>query len=124
MVACSSPWNSWTGQTWKRPSAALPPPPRVAAQLMEAWPARCTMPISAGSPSGPEASNVLLTAEGVAKITDFGLAKLVDGEASRASAEALIGTPSYMAPEQAAGPAGDLGPPTDVYALVLSCITC
>ena len=48
-------------------------------------------------------SNILLTADGVPKITDFGLAKLLDSDSGQTPTEALIGTPGYMAPEQAAG---------------------
>src|SRR4051812_45004020 len=62
-------------------------------------------------------SNVLLTAEGVAKITDFGLAKLLDSQEGQTPSEAFLGTPSYMAPEQAAGRAREIGPARDIYAL-------
>jgi serine/threonine protein kinase len=60
-------------------------------------------------------ANVLLTGDGTPKITDFGLAKLTDAEGRTLSGCAL-GTPSYMAPEQAAGKK-DIGPAADVYAL-------
>jgi serine/threonine protein kinase/Flp pilus assembly protein TadD len=61
--------------------------------------------------------NVLLTADGTPKITDFGLAKLLIGGKEQTQSEAFIGTPSYMAPEQARGRARDVTPATDVYAL-------
>jgi serine/threonine protein kinase/WD40 repeat protein len=62
--------------------------------------------------------NVLLTADGAPKITDFGLAKLVvGGREVRTQSGAIVGTPSYMAPEQAAGRGKEIGPATDVYAL-------
>jgi eukaryotic-like serine/threonine-protein kinase len=61
-------------------------------------------------------SNVLLTAEGILKIADFGLAKRLDDTAQRTVSGAVVGTPSYMAPEQA-GKAGQVGPAADVYAL-------
>jgi WD40 repeat protein len=62
--------------------------------------------------------NVLLAADGQPKITDFGLAKLlVGGGAVRTQSGAIVGTPSYMAPEQAAGKTGEVGPATDVYGL-------
>jgi WD40 repeat protein len=61
--------------------------------------------------------NVLLTADGQPKITDFGLAKrLQEGPALTATGQ-VCGTPSYMAPEQAQGRTRDVGPATDVYAL-------
>jgi WD40 repeat protein/Tfp pilus assembly protein PilF len=63
-------------------------------------------------------ANILLTADGVPKITDFGLAKLViGGENLRTQTGELLGTPSYMAPEQAASRHHDVGAATDIYAL-------
>jgi len=54
----------------------------------------------------------------IPKITDFGLAKRLDSESTAWTQEgAVLGTPSYMAPEQAAGLTGAIGPATDVYAL-------
>jgi serine/threonine protein kinase/Flp pilus assembly protein TadD len=53
----------------------------------------------------------------VPKITDFGLAKLLDEDQSRTRSGAILGTPAYMAPEQAAGNSPAIGPRTDVYAL-------
>jgi serine/threonine-protein kinase len=62
-------------------------------------------------------SNVLLTADGTPKVGDFGLAKLLDAGGGETAPDAILGTPSYMAPEQAAGRAHEVGPPADVYAL-------
>jgi WD40 repeat protein len=60
--------------------------------------------------------NVLLTSDGEPKISDFGLAKQIDAPHSHTVSGAIVGTPSYMAPEQARA-AKDIGPPADIYAL-------
>ncbi len=51
------------------------------------------------------------------KITDFGLAKQLDSAAGNTKSGAILGTPSYVAPEQAAGKMREVGPPADIYAL-------
>lgn len=51
------------------------------------------------------------------KITDFGLAKRVDDDAGHTNTGTVLGTPSYMSPEQASGRVRELGPATDIYAL-------
>src|SRR5579884_1736960 len=61
-------------------------------------------------------ANVLLAEDGTPKITDFGLAKKL-GEAGQTGTGAVLGTPSYMAPEQAGGRSKAVGPAADVYAL-------
>jgi eukaryotic-like serine/threonine-protein kinase len=61
--------------------------------------------------------NVLLTPDGTPKITDFGLAKRLDDDQGHTRTGDVIGTPSYMAPEQAAGRSKEVGPAADVYAL-------
>jgi tRNA A-37 threonylcarbamoyl transferase component Bud32 len=60
-------------------------------------------------------ANVLLAEDGTPKITDFGLAKRLDQQ-GRTQTGAVVGTPSYMAPEQAGG-RKDIGPAADIYAL-------
>jgi serine/threonine protein kinase len=61
-------------------------------------------------------ANILIDAEGTLKIADFGLARSTSGSWQTASG-AVLGTPSYMAPEQARGRTRELGPATDVYSL-------
>jgi serine/threonine-protein kinase len=62
-------------------------------------------------------SNVLVDGSGNPCVTDFGLAKIlhIDGKMTRSGA--IVGTPGYMAPEQAAGKAIDVGPCSDIYSL-------
>lgn len=63
-------------------------------------------------------ANVLIGNDGRPKLTDFGLAKQTDLQASgHTRSGAILGTPSYMAPEQAQGDARHVGPAADVYAL-------
>jgi mono/diheme cytochrome c family protein len=62
-------------------------------------------------------ANVMLTADGTPKIADFGLAKRLDDDPGHTHSGEILGTPSYMAPEQAEGKKDQIGPATDVYAL-------
>ena len=60
--------------------------------------------------------NVLLTDDGIPKITDFGLAKRMDEESNLTRTDTVVGTPDYMSPEQAQG-VRSIGPATDIYSL-------
>ncbi len=62
-------------------------------------------------------SNVLLTADGAPKLTDFGLARRLDDTAGLTATGTVLGTPGYLAPEQARGDLAAIGPATDVYGL-------
>jgi lipoprotein NlpI/predicted Ser/Thr protein kinase len=93
-------------------------PPREAAELVETL-ARA---MEAAHQNGIihrdlKPANVLLMADGTPKITDFGLAKKLDEGAGPTVSGAIMGTPSYMAPEQAAGKTRLIGPAADIYAL-------
>ncbi len=62
-------------------------------------------------------ANVLRTRDGTLKLTDFGLAKQMESVSGLTRTGALLGTPQYMAPEQADGRTHEFGPAVDIYAL-------
>ena len=62
-------------------------------------------------------SNILIDAGGEPHVSDFGLAKRLEAEESVTHTGAILGTPCYMSPEQAAGSRGDVGPTSDVWSL-------
>jgi tetratricopeptide (TPR) repeat protein len=99
--------------------AGVPYPPRQAAALAETL-ARAIQHAHARNlvHRDLKPANILLTGDGIPKITDFGLAKQLElnGAGPTQSGE-LLGTPSYMAPEQTEGRPDAIGPAVDVYAL-------
>ncbi|MCC6416803.1 MAG: serine/threonine protein kinase [Gemmataceae bacterium] len=60
-------------------------------------------------------SNILLDEDGRPYVTDFGLVKMLQVDSHKTATGAILGTPSYMAPEQAAGKVREVGPRSDVY---------
>jgi len=126
------------GTTLARKLAEGPLPPRETAELL--------LPICRAVAFAHDhgiihrdlkPSNILIEATGQPLVGDFGLAKRINIDPSGAGAEAqhaesltrtgaILGTPSYMSPEQAAGSRGNVGPASDVYslgAILYQCLT-
>ena len=82
-----------------------------------AGPGRPRRPPGRDHPSRPQAGQRPVQSDGVPKITDFGLAKRLESDSRQTETGQIMGTPSYMAPEQASGHTRDVGPAADVYAL-------
>jgi serine/threonine protein kinase/tetratricopeptide (TPR) repeat protein len=105
------------GGSLDRKLAGSPLPPREAAQLVQTL----ALAMQAAHDKGIlhrdlKPANVLLAEDGTPKITDFGLAKKLDEE-GQTHTGAVMGSPPYMAPEQAGGKTKDIGPAVDIYAL-------
>jgi predicted Ser/Thr protein kinase len=104
-----------------------PIPPRDAARLIEQLARGTHVAHRAGIVHRDlKPGNVLLTADGTPKITDFGLAKRAGSDSDLTATGAIMGTPAYMAPEQAAGRGKYVGPAADIYslgAMLYECLT-
>ncbi len=97
---------------------ATPQPPREAARLVEVLARALHAAHQAGIIHRDlKPANVLLTADGTLKVSDFGLAKKLDDENGQTRSGSILGTPSYMAPEQAEGKTRAVRPTADIYAL-------
>jgi serine/threonine-protein kinase len=106
------------GGNLARKAAGRPQPPAEAARLVETLARAVEAAHAAGILHRDlKPGNVLLTPDGTPKITDFGLSKRLDGDEGHTASGTILGTASYMAPEQAGGKRKNLGPATDVYAL-------
>src|SRR5678815_5692242 len=62
-------------------------------------------------------SNILIGADGSPRVADFGLAKVIEDESGLTLSTATLGTPAYMAPEQAAGRSQQVSVAADIYSL-------
>jgi serine/threonine protein kinase/tetratricopeptide (TPR) repeat protein len=121
------------GGDLSRATNGVPQPEREAARLVETLartvqnmhergilhrdlkPTNILLQTNTG-PSSAESSYILHPSSFLPKITDFGLAKILHEEGPSRTAS-LIGTPSYMSPEQAAGHAKEIGVAADIYSL-------
>jgi len=106
------------GGSLQRRLGGAPQGPRVAAEMVETLAAAMHVAHGQGIVHRDlKPANILLSPDGSAKITDFGLAKQLDDDSGQTRSGQVMGTPSYMAPEQAEGRITAIGPATDVYAL-------
>jgi eukaryotic-like serine/threonine-protein kinase len=95
-----------------------PRPPREAARLIETLAGAMAEAHRQGVVHRDlKPGNILLTPEGAPKVADFGLAKLLNVEPGLTRTDSVLGSPSYMAPEQAEGKTHDIGPAADIYSL-------
>jgi serine/threonine-protein kinase len=107
--------------------AGLPLPEREAAQLVQTLARAVQFAHEHGIIHRDlKPANVLLGADGSVKLTDFGLAKWLDGDEELTRSHEVLGTAKYMAPEQARGDVKQIGVRTDVYGLgtiLYECLT-
>ncbi len=106
------------GTTLAKQLASGPMSPRDAAAIL----ARVAEAVDAAHRRGVlhrdlKPSNILIDAAGAPHVSDFGLAKRLEEDHDVTHTGAILGTPCYMSPEQAAGSRGDVGPSSDVWSL-------
>jgi serine/threonine-protein kinase len=106
------------GTTLSKRLAEGPMPPREAAAIL----ARVAEAVDAAHRRGVlhrdlKPSNILIDTTGAPHVSDFGLAKRIEEDRDVTHTGAILGTPCYMSPEQAAGSRGDVGPSSDVWSL-------
>ena len=106
------------GQSLSQRLADGPLPSREAAELIR----RVSEAIEYAHQHGVihrdlKPANILLDKNGNPRVTDFGLAKKVQGDSGLTGSGQIMGTPSYMPPEQAGGPRGEVGLAADIYSL-------
>jgi len=105
------------GQTLKEVIAAEPPPLERIVDLMSTVAAALDYAHSQGVLHRDlKPSNILIDNNGVAYLTDFGLARMVGASESTMSRDMVLGTPQYVSPEQAMGDR-ELTPQSDLYSL-------
>jgi len=98
--------------------AGTPQPGRQAAELLITLAGAVQVAHDAGIIHRDlKPSNILFTGDGIPKITDFGLAKRLEADSRQTESGQIMGSPSYMAPEQASGHTRDVEPAADIYAL-------
>ncbi|MBI3408694.1 MAG: protein kinase [Planctomycetes bacterium] len=98
--------------------AGAPQPPQAAAEMIETLARAMHFAHGRGIVHRDlKPANILLTPEGTPKITDFGLAKELAVDRGNTQSGAIVGTPEFMAPEQASGVGHAIGPAADIYAL-------
>jgi eukaryotic-like serine/threonine-protein kinase len=106
------------GGTLARQMAANPFPPRRAAETVAVLASAVQFAHKSGFIHRDiKPVNILMTPDGMPKITDFGLVRSIEAGTEITQIGARVGTPTYMAPEQAAGNVNAIGPSVDIYAL-------